>query len=262
MDEQSADRHELEAEHENEKGGNTEDVAQANLASREPHLREGSGSRRLYVIAGGVVAAVILVYFAFSTFFGGAAIPRISGNWVVDWEKMIAANDMMGVDRSASAWEIAGYMDMRIRFSGNTIRMRDSGRGFHDCTATYRVVEFDSEDELLDTVEQYDDRMRACGPSGREDARESIRSGELNLVVAEITAVDNNGEGLDIFEVGQTCVFFAPGPKSTAPDEMTFCFHWFGGDVAALWLVKASTTRGKELLREMEAREREAMEDD
>jgi hypothetical protein len=172
-----------------------------------------------------------------------------SGDWVVDWEKMMASYTQNGADRVDAAMQVAGYSDMRITFSGDTIRMKD-GDGFHDCTATIRTISFASEVKLLDALAEFHERSTDDLP---EEIREKIRGGGMNVTIAEIVANDNNGEGLDIFEVGQKCIVYAPGPEDQ--DEMAFTFHWFGDEIAPLALVRADSQRGSQLVRDLEEME-------
>ena len=215
--------------------------------------------RNIALLVGLLGVALLVALAAFIRPAGKAGTPGVSGDWVVDSDYMMAFYMQSGLGRWDAAMKVASYSDMRVTIAGNTIRMRD-GDGFHDCTATFRKLPFNSEDELLDALVDYhrDSRTRRSKTALREETRKLIHAGELNLVIAEITANENDGKGMDIFKVGQKCILYAPGPKDKEDHDIAFTFKWFGGDIAPLTLARADSSRGKELTRRMEETEERA----
>jgi len=180
-----------------------------------------------------------------------AKVPGISGDWEVDTNRMMASYMQEGLGKFDAALKVVSFYGMRVTFSGNTIRVRKDGR---DCTATFETLRFDSQDKLIAALVDYGSPEDAA--KARRVVRGQIRTGETDVVIAKITKHDNNGDGMDYFKVGQKCVFFLPGSKSTSRDEMVFTCRLWGDDVAPSFLVRANSPRGRQLIRERQERKK------
>ena len=167
----------------------------------------------------------------------------ISGEWVVDYKGMAAGG--------VSIFDAAAYGGTYVTFSGDTVRMWDETGD--DCTATVRAISVGSDDQLLDAVAEFHDGINDIE---REKLQGQIHDGELTVVIAEIISCSNPGDGLDIFEPGQQCLYYAAGANAKDKDEMVFTFHPFGDRIVPLLLVRAGSARGKELIREEEERQK------